>query len=253
MWRFIRRLFILLVLFTIAFLIYRYINPDWASRLVDKIKSIPDRFVSSDTEWTWENLNVTDTTLFITWDVDVSVETWEDDMTWLQELNQEIEQILGNSDDKNTIITWDIDLTNCLTYFDGCNNCAVVSWEVVGCTKMFCEKYEEPKCLEYIEDQEDQQDEVDLEKCVSYFDGCNTCVVVSGEISWCTRMYCEKYEEAKCLEYVWDSEDEETNTEENSNNVEDQETNSWEWEAEQQWLSDIDYQQIEDVFGNLVE
>jgi len=243
-----------LVLFTVAFLIYRYINPDGASRFVDKIKSIPDRFSSSESNLTWEDLNITWTTLSITWDIDVSNQTWENDNTWLEELNQEIEQILWFSDDKNISKTWEIDLTNCVSYFDGCNNCIVVSWEIAGCTKMFCEKYEEPKCLEYIENQKDQKDEIDLTNCVSYFDGCNTCDVEDGETTACTEIYCEKYEEPKCLEYTWDNQGQENLTwEEDSNNLEDQETNSWDWEVEQQWLSEDDYNQTKNVFAPIVE
>lgn len=44
--------------------------------------------------------------------------------------------------------TW-IDLTNCVSYFDGCNNCMVMSGEVTACTKMYCETPSEPKCLQY--------------------------------------------------------------------------------------------------------
>lgn len=40
---------------------------------------------------------------------------------------------------------------------------------------------------------------VDLANCESYFDGCNTCFVVDGEIGGCTLMACDKYEEPKCL------------------------------------------------------
>lgn len=156
MWRFIRRLFILLVVFTIAFLVYRYINPDWASILVDKIKSISDRFVGSDTKLTWESLNITGTTLFITWDMDVSNQTWENDNTWLEELNQEIEQIIWSSGDKNILKSWNIDLTNCISYFDGCNTCDVEDGEIIACTEIYCENYEEPKCLEYIWDNQEQ-------------------------------------------------------------------------------------------------
>ncbi|MCX6823556.1 MAG: hypothetical protein NT085_00305 [candidate division SR1 bacterium] len=42
-----------------------------------------------------------------------------------------------------------IDLTNCIRYFDGCNNCTVVSGQVAACTKMFCQTPTEPKCNQY--------------------------------------------------------------------------------------------------------
>ena len=35
----------------------------------------------------------------------------------------------------------------CASYFDGCNTCNVGA--VLGCTMMFCDKSQEPKCLEY--------------------------------------------------------------------------------------------------------
>lgn len=40
----------------------------------------------------------------------------------------------------------EIDLNNCETYFDGCNNCSVVNWELLACTLMYCENPSEPKC-----------------------------------------------------------------------------------------------------------
>lgn len=42
-----------------------------------------------------------------------------------------------------------LDLTNCISYFDGCNNCSVKDGKAEACTMMYCEKPSEPKCLEY--------------------------------------------------------------------------------------------------------
>ena len=39
------------------------------------------------------------------------------------------------------------DLSNCETYFDWCNNCSVVNWELSACTLMYCEKPTQPKCI----------------------------------------------------------------------------------------------------------
>ena len=36
----------------------------------------------------------------------------------------------------------------CASYFDGCNTCNVGA--VLGCTMMFCDKPQEPKCLAYV-------------------------------------------------------------------------------------------------------
>ncbi len=38
----------------------------------------------------------------------------------------------------------------CASYFDGCNTCNVGA--VLGCTMMFCDTPQEPKCLEYKKD-----------------------------------------------------------------------------------------------------
>lgn len=108
MWRFIRRLFILLVLFTVAFLVYRYVNSDGASRLVDKIKSVPDTISSyfgSDQD---DDIKIDSTTVQISWDVnlledeqDIEDEQNMEDDTWLEELNKEIENILGKNDSED--------------------------------------------------------------------------------------------------------------------------------------------------------
>ena len=38
---------------------------------------------------------------------------------------------------------------DCTYFFDGCNNCSRIEWEdVVACTEMFCETYEEPRCTD---------------------------------------------------------------------------------------------------------
>lgn len=42
---------------------------------------------------------------------------------------------------------------------------------------------------------------IDITTCTSYFDGCNTCMVQSWVIGWCTRKYCEVTAKPKCLAY----------------------------------------------------
>jgi len=42
-----------------------------------------------------------------------------------------------------------IDLSNCISYFDGCNNCSVKDGKADACTLMYCETPSEPKCTEY--------------------------------------------------------------------------------------------------------
>lgn len=111
MLKFIRRLFILLILFTIAFLAYRYINPDGASRLVDKIKQVPNTISSY---FVWEeddNIKIDGQTTSISWDLyiieDSNIDnSWENyEYTWLEELNQEIESILWiDKQDENIVV-----------------------------------------------------------------------------------------------------------------------------------------------------
>jgi len=102
-----------------------------------------------------------------------------------------------NIDLSEPAIEWiDIDLTNCTSYFDGCNTCSVQSWTIGWCTKMFCETPAEPQCLEYI------WTGMDLTNCTSYFDGCNNCTVENGKPSACTLMYCETPSEPKCLVFA---------------------------------------------------
>ncbi len=38
--------------------------------------------------------------------------------------------------------------------------------------------------------------------CISYFDGCNTCMVSWWIIEWCTKMFCDTPTEPQCLEYT---------------------------------------------------
>jgi len=42
-----------------------------------------------------------------------------------------------------------IDLTNCVSYFDGCNNCTVENGKPSACTLMYCETPGTPKCTQY--------------------------------------------------------------------------------------------------------
>ena len=101
MLKFIRRLFILLVLFLVVFVIYRYINPDGASKLVEKIKAIPWYF------WLLkdDNIKIEWETIISSGDVipaQNSGENTDDDLSWLEDLNKEIETILG--EDKTWVV-----------------------------------------------------------------------------------------------------------------------------------------------------
>ncbi len=45
-----------------------------------------------------------------------------------------------------------------------------------------------------------EPEEINLETCKSYFDGCNICTVENGIIGACTEKFCEEMEEPTCLE-----------------------------------------------------
>ncbi|OGF24845.1 hypothetical protein A2331_04860 [Candidatus Falkowbacteria bacterium RIFOXYB2_FULL_34_18] len=49
-----------------------------------------------------------------------------------------------------------VNLKNCESYFDGCNNCFVSGGEIGGCTRKYCppEMMQKPKCLKYTENKE---------------------------------------------------------------------------------------------------
>ncbi len=94
-----------------------------------------------------------------------------------------------------------IDITNCTSYFDGCNTCMVSGWVIGGCTRMYCETPTQPKCLEYVTTGTAVSWSIDLTNCVSYFDGCNNCSVKDGKPDACTLMYCETPGTPKCNQY----------------------------------------------------
>lgn len=53
-----------------------------------------------------------------------------------------------------TVDTWiveipSIDLTNCVSYFDGCNNCSVKDGKPEACTEMYCATPSQPRCTQY--------------------------------------------------------------------------------------------------------
>ena len=47
------------------------------------------------------------------------------------------------------IIVTGIDLSNCVSYFDGCNHCSVKDGKADACTMMYCATPSQPKCLQY--------------------------------------------------------------------------------------------------------
>lgn len=206
MWKFIRRVFVLLVLFFIIFVIYRYINPVWASNFVEKLKSIP-QYISNIFD-RWSELIVVDETVSMTWDMNIGIgndlikedesqvnerdvmdevkEESGDDNTRLEDLNKEIEWILWKSESS----TWEADL----------------SWkDQDGLWDDEINNQEETKEIEYIEEWNTW--EQNLVEVVNDW---------KNSISGSDQIVDGKLEEKK-------------------------------------WLSDLDYEQIKNVFGNLVD
>jgi hypothetical protein len=52
-------------------------------------------------------------------------------------------------------------LNNCASWYDGCNDCVVKDGNILGCTKMYCEKKSKPYCKEKIEVKPD----INLKNC----------------------------------------------------------------------------------------
>lgn len=119
MFRFLRRVFILLVLFLIVFFIFRFVKPEATSRFVDKVKAIPttisSRFhrekkssivINWDTTYSSGNFEIDDN---YNVDTDISVNSnelneWvtDGDLLRLEELNNEINAILASGNNENS-------------------------------------------------------------------------------------------------------------------------------------------------------
>ena len=106
MLKFLRRVFIVLILLLVVFVVYRFINPDGANRLVDKIKSITTSIgiVSKNKiKLKWE-------TTSITGDVQKELvdENEEYDFGRLESLNKEIQEILWKKDKSELHVNEDV-------------------------------------------------------------------------------------------------------------------------------------------------
>jgi hypothetical protein len=156
---------------------------------------------------TEDDINIVGTTLTITWGVDVLVEeqvfntwidieinTWDEDLTWLEELNLEIEKILW-TDDESDVIDWSI------------------TWNVL----------EE----EFNEDEEIVEEEV-LTWSIQNIE----------ELTWANGKDIDLHIDPESEELTWDI------AVWNDTEIVDPEFT---------WLTDTDYDQIENVFWNLVE
>ena len=79
---------------------------------------------------------------------------------------------------------------DCISWYDGCNNCKVVDGVILGCTKMFCPDTEkkEAKCTAY--SKTDKEEVKPPKDCLIFFNGCNDCKVASDGNLHCPRRMC---------------------------------------------------------------
>lgn len=119
MFRFLRRVFILLVLFLIIFFIFRFIKPEATSRFVDKVKAIPTSISSRFHREKKSTILINWDTTYSSWnfeidenynvDTDISANSneaneWvnDSDLLRLEELNKEINAILESWNNENS-------------------------------------------------------------------------------------------------------------------------------------------------------
>lgn len=77
---------------------------------------------------------------------------------------------------------------DCISWFDGCNNCFVIDGEISGCTRKFCseETLEEPRCLKTKDNKTVYEEEllfkIGPEKINCANENNQECLVVDGEL-----------------------------------------------------------------------
>ena len=114
---------------------------------------------------------------------------------------------------------------DCMTWFDGCNTCKCENGTKTMCTRKWCARYEQAKCM----DEDEPEDKYNCntrevwtaEKkkwcctykklgcapriqcprdCSSWYDGCNTCTCKDGFLGACTERFCFRKTDPKCLD-----------------------------------------------------
>uniref|UniRef100_A0A0G4HD85 Antistasin-like domain-containing protein n=1 Tax=Chromera velia CCMP2878 TaxID=1169474 RepID=A0A0G4HD85_9ALVE len=88
----------------------------------------------------------------------------------------------------------------CTSFFDGCNTCMCSEGRIMGCTKKACRgEMEEPRCLAWEGEEEEEAAATCPDDCVTWFDGCNYCSCEEGKVSGCTKMLCHEQDgEPRC-------------------------------------------------------
>ena len=90
-------------------------------------------------------------------------------------------------------------LEKCAQWFNGCNYCDVQDGKLGKCTRNKCTLFRRPFCKVPIETK--YKDVVIEQKdCGVWYDGCNTCKVVNGELKDCTEVFCETPTKSYCQE-----------------------------------------------------
>ena len=121
MFRFLRRVFILLVLFVIVFLVFRFVKPEATSRFVDKVKNIPttisgrfhrekksDIIINGSTTSTKSNFEINDDEYddydneYIPAVIDENDNDWDaEDRSRLEQLNRELDRIIASGNNQS--------------------------------------------------------------------------------------------------------------------------------------------------------
>ena len=139
MFRFLRRVFILLVLFVIIFLVFRFVKPEATNRFVDKVKWIPttissrfhrekksDIIINWNTTSTKSNFEINSDDEYYEWSYAPEIDNnngeisnennWDiNDSSRLEELNRELDRIIASwnsqtePDETSTESGWDIE------------------------------------------------------------------------------------------------------------------------------------------------
>jgi len=143
MFRFLRRVFILLVLFVIIFLVFRFVKPEATNRFVDKVKWIPttisSRFhrekkseivINWNTTSTSSNFEVNGDDEYYEWSYNPEIDENKNendnetdnkndkdinDSSRLEELNRELDKIIASGDnqsqwyDTDSDVNWDLE------------------------------------------------------------------------------------------------------------------------------------------------
>lgn len=99
---------------------------------------------------------------------------------------------------------------NCEVWNDGCNDCEKTDSGYVcppkncATTRMGYCRVEKETLEPVVSPSAPQKLEEPLipETCTSWFDGCNTCEVSNGELTFCTEMACSTYAEPTCRAYA---------------------------------------------------